>query len=267
MVGFVAGNISNILFHQSPVALSATINLSHTLEAALGAWLVQNIVARPFAFRRLDDVFALISGSAVISTAVGASILAATLTIPPDSVPLREIWYRWLLSDMIGVLVVAPLLLVWLPLTRDSWKITANRAFEAAVLFLALVLLGFLVFFFHPNFARAFILFPILIFVAMRFGLKGATAATTMIALFAIWGTTPRHRNFRDKRIRDNLDSQPALTGILGRRVVDRAAVLDNFRGTSAVRPRRAASLGTAERGAGKDLGRSLRQGSGRAHT
>jgi PAS domain S-box-containing protein len=98
----------------------------------------------------------------------------------------------WWVGDAMGALVVAPLLLV---LAQRPWReLDARRAVEAAVLLTGLVALSAVVFLAglwrYPH-----LLFPLLIWAAMRFRQFGATVASFVFTAFAVAGavrgTTP----------------------------------------------------------------------------
>ena len=63
-----------------PVYTAAGIAVGNTLEAVVGAWLLERVGFRP-RLVRLRDIFALIVLGAAISTAVSATIGVASLSV------------------------------------------------------------------------------------------------------------------------------------------------------------------------------------------
>ena len=161
----------------------AFINL---FECLLAAWLLQR-VARPFTLDRLRHVtlFGLIlvfaSGLAAL---LGASIYSLSV---PTTTSFWDFWTIWWLGDGMGVLLVTPLVLGWTQ--GPSRPLEQGRPLEAAAL-LALTLL-FTIWIFSQvatdSFPRRpFLLFPLPLWAAVRFGLRGAATVVLLIAAIAI---------------------------------------------------------------------------------
>jgi signal transduction histidine kinase len=135
----------------------------------------------------------LIVLAAVLSTAVSATIGVASLYLGGIA-PLADVWTAWRswwLGDLIGDLVVAPVLLVWATPT-DSM---ASRRLPEAIALVASVLAVNLLIFGGPAardaapFGQAYLVFPPLIWAALRFGQRGAVATTLLTSVIAVWGT------------------------------------------------------------------------------
>ena len=101
------------------------------------------------------------------------------------------VWLKWWLGDMMGVLVIAPPLLVWLNHPRPV--LSTLKVVEAVGL-LTILLIASQMIFSIPEFAghgyfTALALFPFVIWGALRFGHWGATLVTLLVSTIAIWGT------------------------------------------------------------------------------
>src|SRR5207247_7576008 len=96
------------------------IAFGNTLEARLGAWLVNRFARGAKAFDRARDVFKFILLAAVVSTAVSASVGVTSVCLGREArwEQYPAIWSTWWVGDMMGDLIVAPLLLIWL---RRPW--------------------------------------------------------------------------------------------------------------------------------------------------
>ena len=82
------------------------------------AWLLDRWFGRPFNFgdiRRVIGFFA----AAAIATAVSAVGGALTMTTFHASAPFFDVWRTWFLSDAVGIVVVAPLLIALSQLKRE----------------------------------------------------------------------------------------------------------------------------------------------------
>jgi PAS domain S-box-containing protein len=108
---------------------------------------------------------------------------------------------------MLGDLLVAPLLLTWAnPVEK---KMGARQWFEALLLVASLSLVSTTVFFRPPAlngpFGTPYLLFPLFIWAALRFDLRGASSATVLASVFAIWGTVRGSGPFAKESLAESL--------------------------------------------------------------
>jgi signal transduction histidine kinase/integral membrane sensor domain MASE1 len=213
MVGaFLANLVSGATL---PVAFG--IAVGNSLEAVAAAYMLWRIPGFNRNLSRIIDAFALIVFAALLSTALSATIGAASLYlggIIPSSV-VGETWRAWWLGDGIGDLLVAPLILVWassLPTAdRDQWL-------EAGTLALSGIVVGLAVFHAAPGgnqvFGEAYLFFPILIWAAVRFGQRGSVATAFLISVAAIWGTVAGLGPFVQPQLHLSLYSLQVFLGV-----------------------------------------------------
>ena len=177
------------------IILSAGIAVGNVLAALAGVFLLQRLAHFRNTLDRRRDVFALIILAAIGSTMISALVGAATLTLGGivSFGDYTSVWLKWWLGDMMGVLVVAPLLLVWRTHSRVSFS--SLKILEAASLFATLLVVSYLIFATpelagHGYYPASLAVFPFVIWGALRFDHWGATLVTGIISLLAIWGTT-----------------------------------------------------------------------------
>ncbi len=170
--------------------VSLAVALGNSLAALLGALLLRRL-RFDSGLGRIRDVVALCAGAGGLCTGVSAALgplaLAAGGVLPWAK--LAQASWVWWVGDLMGVLVLAPPLL--LLLSRPRWT---KRWGEAALLAGLTALLGALIFLLPglaagARHAAAFVLFPMAAWAALRFGVGGAAAATLAIAAAAIAGT------------------------------------------------------------------------------
>lgn len=190
--GVAIGAFVANLWTGAPVPVALGIAAGNTLEAVFGVWLLRR--ARVSGLERLADVFALIVlaalGSTLVSATIGVGSLSLGGVVPAGRV--AETWRAWWVGDALGNLVFAPLLLSWLkpgPLLPGR-----RRAPEIAALATATLAVGAFVFFggtlADPSPIRqAYLIFPVLVWAALRFGVRGAATATFVFSALAIGGT------------------------------------------------------------------------------
>ena len=174
------------------IATSAIFGAGASAAALLGAQLLLRCGIQHGRLERVREVCALLALGGAASCLVSATIGVTTLCwagFAPWSA-YAQVWLTWWLGDTAGVFVVAPLLLAWhrttLSLQRSLWL-------EAACC-LSLLMAATAYVFVHNTLPFSdkpltFIIIPFLVWPAMRFGARGATAAVVLIAALAVWGT------------------------------------------------------------------------------
>jgi integral membrane sensor domain MASE1 len=175
------------------VATSFAIGTGNTLEALVGAWLVNRFAGGTNVFDRPQGVskFALAAGiSAIISPAFGVTSLGVAGFA--DWANYGAIWLTWWLGDVTGDLVFTPLILLWSVASKRRW--TKKEAAEVGALFLLLVLLSGVVFGGWPaistrNYPIVLICGPIVIWTAFRFRQRETATGIFILSAIAVWGT------------------------------------------------------------------------------
>src|SRR6266705_3506951 len=176
------------------VLTSLGIATGNTLEALCGAWLVNRFAGGARVFDRPQDVFKF-ALAALVSTTVSPTFGVSSLAVGDFAQWSNywPIWLTWWLGDASGVLVIAPLLMLWsVPATQRKWN--RKQAVEVSVLLLLLVLLGETVFggwfpISARNYPISFICGPIVIWTAFRFTPRETATGIFILSGIAIWGT------------------------------------------------------------------------------
>ena len=169
------------------------ISVGNTLEAVVGATLLMRVGFRP-ALDRVRDVFALVGLAAIASTTIAATNGATTLLISGDvdSSDYWSAWLLWWLGDAMGNLVVAPLLLV---LAQRPWRQLDGRRLAEAGLLLVLLITVSAIVFLGGLWRYPHLIFPLLVWAALRFHQLGAVGSSFIVTVFAVTGavrgTTP----------------------------------------------------------------------------
>jgi integral membrane sensor domain MASE1 len=138
---FVGAFLVN-LTTQGSVAGSLGIATGNTLEAALGAYLVERFAGGRRVFERAQDIFkfcglVVLAGS-TLSATIGVTTLALIGSAP--WIQYKAIWMTWWLGDVAGALIVTPLIVIWAagPRPRDLGR----RWSEAVLLAVGIVAAG-----------------------------------------------------------------------------------------------------------------------------
>src|SRR5213083_77691 len=175
------------------VATAFAIATGNTLEALVGAWLVNRFVGGTNVFDRPEGVFkfALAAGiSAIISPAFGVTCLGVAGFA--DWANYGAIWLTWWLGDATGDLVFTPLVLLWSVASKRRWN--KKEAAEVGALLLLLVVLSGVVFGGWPavsvgNYPIVLICGPIVIWTAFRFTQRETATGIFILSAIAVWGT------------------------------------------------------------------------------
>ena len=100
---------------------------------------------------------------------------------------LFEVSRTWWLGDLCGALVVVPLAIAWWPLPRRRPALDRHLV-EGALLLVVVATLAEIAA--HSHQPVAYLLFPALIWAAVRFGARGATLAVAAAVSITVWATT-----------------------------------------------------------------------------
>ena len=211
-----------------PLLATVGITCGNTLEALAGAFLLLRVADFRPSLERGRDVLALVILAAGVSTMVSATVGVASL-VAGDEVAagsVGSVWRVWWLGDMGGDLLIAPVLMI--AATHWPFDRAPGRAIEAAVLALAVVGLSVLVFSQQTN--LAYLIFPLLIWAALRFWQPGATVASLAVAAIAVWFTTNDSGPFVRSNPDDSLLLAQTFVGVSGITVLLLAAIVTERR-------------------------------------
>ena len=227
----VAAFLVNVSVGIGPLP-SAGIAVGNTLEAVVAAWALTRLARFRPSLERLSDVLELASIGAVGGPVIAATMGAVVLTISGSNggTSSGTIWMGWFTGDAIGILVVTPLLLAWA--TSAQARISVREIVEAAVL--AVVLVAATVALFQIRASYVYAIFPITIWAALRFGPRGATTATAVAAVLAIWFTVRGHGPFYTSTAVINLFELQAFIALLAIPNLILAATIAQRRATEA---------------------------------
>jgi signal transduction histidine kinase len=197
LLGIFGANIVANMATGNTLIVSAAFGLANCVEPILGALLVDRILGTPLALTRLKDIVGLTVIAALFSNALTA-LLGAAVPSLAFGAPYWAVWRVWWIADALGIILVTPVIMTWASLDRASvLPFIKRRGVEAAVLFSAMVVFADFVFGVEVTDA-SFLLpfpyatFPFLLWAAVRFGLRGASLASLVLALVAVWYTAQR---------------------------------------------------------------------------
>jgi signal transduction histidine kinase/integral membrane sensor domain MASE1 len=189
--GVAAGAFILNLFTTGKLLSASLISVGNTLEALVAYGLVVRLAGGASAFERTNTAFRFSLLAAVIAPIVAAS--TGTLALLADGLVeaanARPVWAALWLGHGVGVVLAAPLIVMWSRPARRPW--TLRRSLElgaalgvvSAVVYLAVVL---------PPSWRQFHPLPLLalpVLLSFRLGARETAAVTMLVSVVAIVGT------------------------------------------------------------------------------
>ncbi|MGH8264331.1 MAG: MASE1 domain-containing protein [Steroidobacteraceae bacterium] len=190
-VGAFIANVTT----QGGLYASLGIATGNTLEALVGAWLVNRFAGGRTFYERPRDLFLFAGFATTVSTAVSATIGPMALVWAGyatwESYP--SIWVTWWLGDASGDLIVAPVLVMWAtapPLRAPSTWIMEAGALLAGLMLVALVVFaGAIPSVSYEHYPLQFLTLPFLCWAAFRLGRRAVALSVLVLSIIAIEGT------------------------------------------------------------------------------
>jgi signal transduction histidine kinase len=217
--GVLLGAFLANLLTGAPALVALGIAVGNTLEAVLAAYALRRIPGFEVSLERVVDVVGLIVFAALLSTMVAATIGVTSLYLGGivSSAQYAHAWRAWWLGDLIGDLLVAPLLLVWTGAPRHLPS--SKRQLEALALGVSVIVISVVIFGASTGggtgvFGRAYMFFPLLIWAALRFGQRGAVSTAFIVSVIAVAGTAIGSGPFVSADLHESLFALQIFMGI-----------------------------------------------------
>jgi PAS domain S-box-containing protein len=213
----------------SSVLAAVVIGTGNTLEALAGAAIIRHFIDVPARFEHGEDVAtfvaaAILSGAIAATIGVGSVAYTHMLSLPE----LFWNWLTWWLGDAVGIILVTPLILSWSGRGSVTW--TPKRILEGVCLIVLLIAGARTVFggsgAFYDAYALKFLVVPLIIWIAFRFGQREVTTAAFAVCLFSVWevfagGAPPGVGSNQMLLILVAFNSTVAITGLVLCAVMD----------------------------------------------
>jgi len=188
-----AGAALTYLTATGAISSSLTFALGHTLEAVVGAALVERTAGGSRVFERPTTIFRFVVIAAFVATPISATLGA----VAPSAVggvvwvDITRIWMNWWFASLAGILTVTPFALLWI---RSLGNPIRWREFWESLVILGVLVGACLVVFGGRalpdlHYPVAFLCLPFLLWAAFRLGRRGMATAVVLLSGVAAWGT------------------------------------------------------------------------------
>src|SRR5712692_1888273 len=228
--GIAIGAFLVNLLSGAPLFDAVGIGIGNTLEALVCTYLLKRN-GFSYSLDHLRDVLLLLLLAMPLSAIVGATIGVSSLflgkVIASSSYYLT--WEAWWTGDMISILILTPFLLTWSKWPHE--KVSAKRIAEIGILTLFVLAVGLIVFLglLHTdqrNYPITYLVFPPLIWAALRFGPRGALSVILVLSILAIAGTLRGLSPFSTGRPSESLVLLQSFMGVIAVTAMILAAVM-----------------------------------------
>ena len=182
--------------------------VSNSCEALIGAGSIRYLIDRPVRFDCLRNIGIFCFFAAFLGPFLSSFLDSAFVVFNhwgQDS--YWEIWRLRFTSNVLAALSLAPLIVTW-GADGIGWlaKIGRWRFLEASLVFLGLLSVNVLVFYklTPADSTLLYLPLPLLLWIAVRFGSRGASAAICTVGFLAIWSAGHGYGLFSTRSAEEN---------------------------------------------------------------
>ncbi|HEX6680396.1 MAG TPA: MASE1 domain-containing protein [Gaiellaceae bacterium] len=184
--GVLIGDLLANQYDKLPVGSAIGQSIGNVLEVVVAAALLRRLARDRRPLESVGGVCAVLVAifcGVAVSATVGPISLRLGHVLTTSELP--TVWHTWWLGDTAGALLVVPLALAWAQ--PFEWEWSALRVLEGALMLASVVVLSDLAL--RSDRPLSYIVFPALIWAALRFGPRGGTLAVAVTAAITLWKT------------------------------------------------------------------------------
>jgi PAS domain S-box-containing protein len=173
-----------------PAVSSLGFMIANVLESIACAWCMTQWCGRSIRFARVKEISALVFSVTVLNA--GTACLGAGTAELAHATTFFEFWLTWWISDGLGILLVAPLIVTLSTAQGPLWGIRLDRAIEWILFMAVWIVAAWLTF--EPRFIdvppHPYMLMALLAWPALRLGRRTVSLALISLAVVAIASKT-----------------------------------------------------------------------------
>ena len=183
--------------------------ISNSCEALIGATTIRYFVGQEVRLDRLSSVAIFCLGGVFLGPFLSSFLDSAFVVLNHwGQGSYWEIWHIRLTSNVLAALTVAAPIVTWIKSEAPFWRqLSPRRVLEGSCLLLGLIAISFGLFNGMASDADSALLYvplPFLLWGAVRFGSRGATATISTVAFVAIIGVAHGQGPFAGKSAEEN---------------------------------------------------------------
>jgi signal transduction histidine kinase len=220
--GVLVGDLLANDYAALPLGSALGQTCGNMLEVLVAAALIRRLLRQGSPLDSIGGLgrllVALAAGTAISATVGPLSLLVGGVITSGE---LAEVWRTWWLGDLAGAMVVVPLAIAW---SRPLPRWSRGRWLEAAAAFVAIAGVSELAL--RRDRPLTYLVFPALIWSALRFGQRGATSAIAVMVGITASNTAHSVGPFSFQSITDSVLSTQLFLAVAALATLCLAAVV-----------------------------------------
>ena len=185
--GVLIGDLLSREFATLPLGTALAESGGNIARAVVAVIILLHMIGPRAGMDRLAHVGAVLvavsAGEAISATVAMLALLAGGVI---EASEMTVFWRSWWLGGLAGGLVVVPLAMAWARGPGPAWR--GRGAWEGALMIAAVGGLSAVAL--SASEPVTYLVFPALIWAALRFGPQGATLAVVVAVVSAVWATS-----------------------------------------------------------------------------
>ncbi len=230
LIGNIIVNFYAVDWLPDTLFMSCCFTIGNTLETLFAAYLSRQFLKNIGLFIQVRDAVYFVVFAGLISPIFSATFgVTAILLVGRISwASYMEIWWTWWIGDVGGILVFAPVLLVFSQGFGEFRQKVQKRWMEGAVFIFITLLICQITF--SKGYPVEYMLLPLLVWAVFRFGQWAATLLLVMGSTIAIVATAngfgPFVRNSLNGNVNDSLILLQSFVGVFSLTTLILSAVI-----------------------------------------
>jgi signal transduction histidine kinase/DNA-binding response OmpR family regulator len=211
----LANFLSTVIIYQQQDFLTASLlyvcNIADPLAAS---FLINHFVKNRNLLDRTQDFFrffVLQIPTPIISSTLAATVLCQRGISPWSAYP--EVWRSWFTSAIAGTLIVTPAILAWAQQPKQSERLRPPQIAEFGLLLLFLLVISKIAFW--QKYPVEYMMIPLLIWSAFRFGARQSTLLVVIVSAIAVFGTARGLGSFVRPSLNESLFLLQSFIGVV----------------------------------------------------
>jgi signal transduction histidine kinase/DNA-binding response OmpR family regulator len=202
------------VFFPQDLLTSSLTAFGNVIDLLVASFLINRFVK----YRNLLDIsqdvlrfFVLSIPSPIIGTTLATTLLCVRGITPWTT--YSEVWRSWFTSIIAGMMIVTPAILVWAQKPKQSEKLRPLQIAEFGLLLLLLVVITNIAFW--QKYPVEYMMIPLLIWSAFRFGARQSTLLVVIISAIAVFGTSRGLGSFVRPSLNESLFLLQSFIGVV----------------------------------------------------